>query len=357
MHGFVTGKFEWHGNAWNLGQLGLIQFLIAAQHQRHEIIAALTFLIGSVYHQGLECLPGRYRKQFAQGIDAVSVTRVDEFGRKWLGLTVGVRQFAYRELTISGIVATTGENDFVFPGLGENVELVGGAATYIACVSEYGAKIESQAREDCTVGSKHLLVGFFQAGIADVERIGIFHDEFPCPHDTKPGAALVTKFGLNLVEVGRKLLVAGIFAAHQIGNHLFMGRAEAKVTFVAVLNAQQLRTHGVPAPGFMPQLGGLDHGHGDFHGAGLVHFVANNVGDFVQDPQSHREPGIQAAGQFTDQAGPQHQLMADCLGIGRGFFDCGQQVFTGAHRNIPSKKRKAARGCLSVTTLLLEFAC
>src|SRR5690606_723795 len=42
-----------------------------------------------------------------------------------------------------------------------------------------------------------------------------------------------------------------------------------------------------------------------------------------------RQPGVEAAGKPLDQARPQHQLMADGLGVGRGFL-AGRQRESGS---------------------------
>ena len=68
-----------------------------------------------------------------------------------------------------------------------------------------------------------------------MEGIGVLHHEFPGPHDAEPGPDLVPELGLDLVEIGRQLFVTAYLAPDQIGDDLFMGRAQAEVPLVAVL--------------------------------------------------------------------------------------------------------------------------
>jgi len=90
-----------------------------------------------------------------------------------------------------------------------------------------------------------------------MEGVGVLHDELPCAHDAEAGTDLVAKLGLDLVEVERQLLVALDLAAEQVGDDLLVGRADAELATVAVLQAQQLGAVLFPASRFLPQLGGL----------------------------------------------------------------------------------------------------
>ena len=166
----------------------------------------------------------------------------------------------------------------------------------------------------------HLVVGLLQAFFAGVEGIGVFHNEFTRAHHAETRTGFITEFGLNLVQVQRQLTVAADVVAGQVGNHFFMGRANAEITVVAVFYAQQFATVLEPAAGFFPQLGRLHGGHQHFLSAGFVHFFAHNGFYFAQGTQAQRHPGVQASGQFADHAGTHHQLVADHHGIGGGFF-------------------------------------
>ncbi|MNN11989.1 hypothetical protein D3C81_1249660 [compost metagenome] len=164
-----------------------------------------------------------------------------------------------------------------------------------------------------------------------MEGVGVLHDELATTHQAEARTDLVTELGLDLVHVERQLLVAGELVAGQVGDDFFVGRADAEVALVAVLQAQQLRAVLFPAAGLLPQLGRLDAGHQHFKGASGVHFLADHGFDLAHYPQAHRQPGVQARGQFADHAGTQHELVADDHCVGRGFFLGGEQILTGAH--------------------------
>ena len=110
-----------------------------------------------------------------------------------------------------------------------------------------------------------------------------------------------------------------------------MRRAKAEVTVMPVLESAQLRPEDFPAARVLPQLRRLHHRHRDFQPAGAVHFLAHHVLHFPQDPQSQRQPVVEARRQLADQAGSDHQLMADDLRVGGGFLDGVERELTGAH--------------------------
>ena len=143
-------------------------------------------------------------------------------------------------------------------------------------------KVEPQTREDAGVGRMHGLVGTVQAVFVEVEGISVLHEEFARAHDAEAGADLVPKLGLDLVEIHRQLAMAADFAPEQVGDDLLMGRPQAKRAFVAIGEAQQLGPVLFPAAGFLPQFGGLHHGHQQFQGAAAIHFLPH---DLLHPPQ------------------------------------------------------------------------
>src|SRR5690606_20489717 len=84
-----------------------------------------------------------------------------------------------------------------------------------------------------------------------------------------------------------------------------------------------------------PELGRLNQRHQNLLGSGAVHLFPHDSFNITQHSQAHRQPAVQARGQLADHAGPQHQLMADNLGIGGSFFECGNQKTASAHDMVP----------------------
>ena len=185
--------------------------------------------------------------------------------------------------------------------------------------------MQAKAIEDALVGLAHGLVADLRAVAVFVEGIRILHDELAATHQTKAGAAFVAELGLDLVDVLGQLLVALELLAGDIGHHFFGSRLHDEVAAMAVLNAQQLRTHLLKAAGFLPQLSRLHHRHGDFNGTGTVHFFAHDGLDLADHAQTHGHVVVDASTQLFDHASPRHELVADHFGIGRSFFEGGDE--------------------------------
>ena len=109
-----------------------------------------------------------------------------------------------------------------------------------------------------------------------MERIGVFHDEFAPAHQSEARTDLIAKLGLYLVEVDWQLLVAVQLIARQVGDDLFVSRANAEFAVMTVFQTQQLRAVLLPTAGFLPEFSRLYPRHQHFQRAGLVHFFAND---------------------------------------------------------------------------------
>lgn len=247
------------------------------------------------------------------------------------GLALLLARYGFGFLDVGGVVGAVAEDDVVFAGLGQHVELMGAAAADGAVVGLHGAEVEAQAGEDLAVGAVHDVVGFLQGSLGVVEGVGVLHDEFAPTHQAEARTDLVTELGLDLIHVDGQLLVAVQLVAGEVGDDFFVGRADAEFATMAVLQAQQLGAVLLPATGLLPQLAGLDGGHQHFQGAGGIHLFADDGLRLAEYPQAHRQPGVEARRQLADHAGTQQQLVADHHGIGGSFLEGGKQVLTGTH--------------------------
>ena len=198
-------------------------------------------------------------------------------------------------------------------------------------VRHYRTEVQPQSREDGAVGGVHAPVCCLQRGLVGVERVGIFHDEFTGAHDAEAGPNFVPELGLNLVEVEGQLLVALYLPAPQRRDDFFVGWSEAEITVVTILKSCQLRPVLLPATRFLPQLGGLDHRHGNLQGAGPIHFFPDHLFHFPEHAQAQWHPVINPRGDPANQSRAQHELVTDDLGVRGCFFQGGQQKLTGAH--------------------------
>ena len=75
------------------------------------------------------------------------------------------------------------------------------------------------------------------------------------PQQAGFGPWFIAEFRLDLIPDLRQLLVAAQFAAGDGGHHLFVRHAQTEVASEAVLQAEQVFAHDVPAAGFLPDLG------------------------------------------------------------------------------------------------------
>ena len=164
-----------------------------------------------------------------------------------------------------------------------------------------------------------------------MEGIGILHQKLAGAHDAEPRTDLVTELGLYLVVVDRQLLVAAQFATCDVGDDFLVCWPEAEFPPVTVMDAQQFRPVLLPAAGFLPQLSRLHRGHQKFQRAGAVHFIAYDGLDLAQHAQAKRQPAVDPCGLLADHTGAQHQLVADDLGVGRGFFQGAKRKLGKAH--------------------------
>ena len=111
-----------------------------------------------------------------------------------------------RLFDIGCVVGAVAEDDVVFAGFGQNVELVGTGATDRTVVRLNWTEFQAQAREYVAVSLVHAVIGDLQRRLVGVEGVGVLHDEFAAAHQTEAWADFVTEFGLDLVQVDRSCL-------------------------------------------------------------------------------------------------------------------------------------------------------
>ena len=320
-----------------LGGLDGVELMVATQHQRDQ-----PPRFPALDDEGLEQLAGRPPEKCAHGVDAV-LARGRDFGQR-LGRRGALlrRRQGGCEFDVGRVVAGVGYRDGILAGIGQHMELMGVAAADAAGVGQYRAKLHAQAPEDVAVGGVHALIGCGEAGLVDVERIGVLHEEFARAHHAEAGSDFVAELGLDLVEVGGQIAVAANLVAHQVGNDFLVGRAEAERPLVPVLEAQQLRAVLFPASRFLPEVGRLDHGHQHLLGARRVHLLAHDGLHLAQHAQAQRQPTVKAGRELADHAGAQHQLMTDDFRFCRSFLERGHEQAAGAHRTHPYRVSRGA---------------
>ena len=256
-------------------------------------------------------------------------------GRLGHGLAGGRTRLLRRErlgfFHVGRVIAGRAIHDGVFTGGGHHLEFLGQIAANGAAVCSHGAVLQAKTVKDAAVGLRHVLVTLLGRIAVAVKTVGVLHDELAPTHQAKTGTTLVTELGLNLVEIFRQLLVTAQFLLGNISDHFLGGGLNHEVSAMAVFDAQQLGAHLVEAPGFLPQLGGLHHRHGHLNSLRAVHFFAHDGLNLADHTQAHGHVGVDASAEFFDHAGAHHQLVTGDFGVGRGFFEGGNQELGGFH--------------------------
>ena len=221
--------------------------MVATQQQQHQLALGFAF-----HHNGFQRLRNRHGQKIHQCGNGFDI-RGGHFGQALSsgGALAGQGQGG-GQFYVGGVIGSIAVGNDVFAGLGQHLEFVRAGAADTAGIGGHRAVIQPQAVEDAAIGIVHILVGLFERIVIAVERIGVFHHKFARTHHAETRAHFVAEFGLDMVEIERQLLVGAHFAAHDVGNHFFAGGGKAKITLVAVLQAQQLFAVKFPATGLLP---------------------------------------------------------------------------------------------------------
>ena len=205
-----------------------------------------------------------------------------------------------------------------------------------AGIGPHRHRLQPHPGEGVQIGHKHPVIGLARRGLVDVERIGVLHQEFAAAHDAEPRPALVAEFPLDVKQVQRQRLVALHEAAEDVGDHLLIGRPVQQLSLMPVGDAQHLGAVGVVAAALAPQVGQLQGRHQELDSPCPLLLLAHDLLDLIEHPQAQRQPGIDARGLLFDQAGAQHQLVRNDLGVRGRLFERGQEIARQAHGQNPA---------------------
>ena len=219
------------------------------------------------------------------------------------------RALADRLLDVRRIVAALAVHHFVFAGLGRHHELVRVSAAHDAGVGLHGDRTQAAALKNPRVGIVHSLVTGVGRLIVGIEAVCVLHDELLGAHKAEARADFVTELGLDLVKVHRQLAVGVELISNERRDNLLVCRAEHPLFLSAILHVKEnfLRRLEPAAPG--PNVGRLQRRHEYLQRPGTVHLLSNDVLDLPESPQAKRQKRIQPAGESSNQAGPQQQLV------------------------------------------------
>ncbi len=91
----------------------------------------------------------------------------------------------------------------------------------------------------------------------------------------------------------------------QVGHHLFVGHGQNHRMAGAVLKTGHFRANLRPAPGFLPDIGRMHHGHGHLLPADGRHFFPHDVLDLRHSPSGQGQIRENPRAKLADEARPQ----------------------------------------------------
>ena len=163
-------------------------------------------------------------------------------------------------LDVGGVVAGRAADVGVLAHGGVGEELLGLGAAHGAGGGLDDDVLEAEPVEDPDVGVAVRLVALVEAGVVDVEGVGVLHDELAAAQQPGPGTRLVAVLRLDLVDRERQVLVGVVEVLHDEGEHLLVGRSEEVVVALAVLEAEEVGAVLRPAVGRLVGLTGQQRG-------------------------------------------------------------------------------------------------
>ena len=302
-------------------QFGIIQFMIAANQYRHR------FFIDHINEGFYQLLRPNIQKR-GDLFNGSLIRRIHPGQRlKAVGIRHGRIRFLHlRPFQVGGVIAGRAIDDLVLAGLGQHHEFVGIAPPDAPGVGFNRPEFQSTPLKDPVIRLVHGLITLIGPILIHIKTVGILHNEFTATHNPETGPDLIPEFGLDLVKVDGHLLVGVNLFSHQVGDHLFVGGPHAGIPVVAVLEAQQFTAIIFPPATLLPQFSRLHGGHEDLDGPCPVHLLPDNILHLPDGPEANGKIGVNARGQFSNHTGPDHQLVADDLGIGRDFLFCGNKI-------------------------------
>ena len=300
------GQFDLGGPG-DAADFSLVGIVVAA-HQHGD-----RFSVGQI-DERLDELLRLAAEEFAHLLDGACAGRGHFFQR--LGGNVGRQQVAaadLRPLLVGRIAAVGAVQHDVLAVFGRDHEFVTHVAADRSALGLDGQVVQTAAIEDAAVGGIHLLVALVELLQRGVEAVGVLHEEFAGAQHAEPRPLLVAKFGLNLVQHQRHLPIAGEVAGDQVGDYLFVGRAQGHL-HLAVLpphgKLDQYVAEGLRTAGLLPKAQWGQGGHVQFHGPGGVHLLPHDPLGLPQRPQAQGQIDVCPGHHLRHQSGAEHEDVA-----------------------------------------------
>ena len=169
-----------------------------------------------------------------------------------------------------------------------------------------------------------LVVAGVEAGVVDVEGVGVLHDELADAQQAGLGAGLVAELGLDLVPDLRELLVAAELVARDGGHDLFVGHGEAELGAFAVLEAEHVVAHDGQRPDSSQSSRGFRAGRKNSWP--ILSISSRTMAMILLSAAlAEREVAVDAGAELADVAGAEQELVAGDFGVGGGFTEGGDK--------------------------------
>jgi hypothetical protein len=181
------------------------------------------------------------------------------------------------------------------------------------------------------------VIGGLEAVIVHVERVRVLHQELAAAQDPGTRTGLVAVLGLDLVRNQRKVLVGAVLPLDRQREQLLVGGREQVVVATTVLKPEQAVAVFGPPVGHLIRSPWEQRGEQNLLSANGIHLVADDTLDPAQHPQPEWQPAVQPRPDWADVAGPDQQLVARHLGVGRVVAQGAQEQLghAGDHRRQP----------------------
>ena len=114
------------------------------------------------------------------------------------------------------------------------------------------------------------------------------------------------------------MLVAAQLLARNVGHDLFVGHAQAEVRALAILQAEHVVAHHVPAATGLPDLARIQRWQKQLLPDG-VHLFAHDAGDLQNGSLGEKQVGVDSSRQLPDIAGAHQELVAGNFRVSRRF--------------------------------------
>ena len=292
-----------------------IHLVIAAHHRQHHRIVQFV-------HDRLHRLRDRRLQIVAHHLNRMLPGRRHEFFLFCIYNAFG-NGLRHRRFRIRRKIAMFAIHDIRFPAFRERLKFVRETVSNRAAVCQDRTEMQPATRENPRVRIIHRPILTVESLIVRVKRIAIFHDEFAAAHETETRAQLVAIFIGNLIQGNGELLVRRRVHVDEHRHELLMRRPHAIFAPVPILQAEHFLAVHRPAARFLPNFRRLHNRHRNLLRARLVHFLANDRGNFLQRPPRERHIHVDAAGDFANHPRLQHINVAGHHGLRRNLPQCG----------------------------------